>query len=126
MATRSSLRKTKPAADAASAIAAVDQPPASDGAEAAPVKKPRRAATRKPKVEAPTAAEAVAVVEAIEPETITPEAGAATPVSLSEEERQRRIAEVAYFIAERRGFAPGNEADDWAQAEAEVERMLNP
>jgi len=34
------------------------------------------------------------------------------------------IAETAYFIAERRGFAPGHEFEDWVQAEAEVKRRL--
>jgi hypothetical protein len=35
-------------------------------------------------------------------------------------DRSRRIAEAAYFIAERRGFAPGAELDDWLQAESEI------
>ena len=30
------------------------------------------------------------------------------------------IAEAAYFRAQKRGFTPGLEADDWVQAEAEV------
>ena len=30
------------------------------------------------------------------------------------------IREAAYYRAEKRGFAPGLEADDWVQAEAEV------
>jgi hypothetical protein len=30
------------------------------------------------------------------------------------------IREAAYYRAERRGFAPGLEAEDWVQAEAEV------
>jgi hypothetical protein len=34
------------------------------------------------------------------------------------------VREAAYYRAEKRGFTPGLEADDWAQAEAEVmERM---
>lgn len=41
---------------------------------------------------------------------------------LTPEERQRIIAETAYFIAERRGFSAGAELDDWLQAEAEVDR----
>lgn len=40
---------------------------------------------------------------------------------LAAEERQQLIAQAAYFIAERRGFVPGNELDDWLQAEAEVD-----
>ena len=36
-------------------------------------------------------------------------------------EKHLRIAQAAYYIAERRGFAPGNELEDWFQAEGEVE-----
>lgn len=43
---------------------------------------------------------------------------------LSPEERERLVAEAAYFIAERRGFAAGCELDDWLQAEAAVSRRL--
>ena len=35
-------------------------------------------------------------------------------------ERWRRIAEAAYYRAERRGFCPGCEMDDWLAAEREV------
>lgn len=34
------------------------------------------------------------------------------------------IAEAAYFRAEKRGFAPGHEAEDWLAAEAEVDAKL--
>lgn len=30
----------------------------------------------------------------------------------------------AYYRAERRGFAPGRELEDWLEAEAEVEAQL--
>ena len=43
---------------------------------------------------------------------------------LAPEERQQLIAQAAYFIAERRGFVPGNELDDWLQAEAEIEARI--
>jgi DUF2934 family protein len=39
-------------------------------------------------------------------------------------ELQAWIAEAAYFRAERRGFAPGHETDDWLAAEAEVAERL--
>lgn len=39
-------------------------------------------------------------------------------------ERLAMIAEAAYFRAERRGFAPGAEVQDWLEAEAEIERLL--
>jgi hypothetical protein len=34
------------------------------------------------------------------------------------------ISEAAYYRAEKRGFAPGFQADDWTQAEAEVKERL--
>jgi hypothetical protein len=34
------------------------------------------------------------------------------------------IAEGAYLRAERRGFAPGHEGEDWLAAEAEVDALL--
>ena len=37
-------------------------------------------------------------------------------------ERHQLIAEIAYLIAERRGFAPGHELSDWLAAEQEVNR----
>ena len=40
------------------------------------------------------------------------------------EDRYRVIAEVAYFRAERRGFAPGSELGDWLAAEIEVDDIL--
>ncbi|MBL8265561.1 DUF2934 domain-containing protein [Steroidobacter sp.] len=37
------------------------------------------------------------------------------------ESREARIAEAAYWRAERRGFEPGHELDDWLHAEQEVD-----
>jgi len=34
------------------------------------------------------------------------------------------IAQAAYFHAERRGFAPGGEEQDWLKAEAEIAALL--
>ena len=34
------------------------------------------------------------------------------------------IREAAFFIAKRRGFAPGSEMSDWLEAESEVEDLL--
>jgi hypothetical protein len=45
-------------------------------------------------------------------------------VALSAEERRAMIAENAYLRAERRGFAPGHETEDWLAAEAEVDTLL--
>lgn len=35
--------------------------------------------------------------------------------------RRQRIAEAAYYRAERRGFAPGLEEDDWLEAEKQID-----
>ena len=52
----------------------------------------------------------------------------AAPTSLrgdiSENARRGMIAEGAYLRAERRGFAPGFEVEDWLAAEAEVDALL--
>jgi hypothetical protein len=45
-------------------------------------------------------------------------------VTISEDVRRGMIAEGAYLRAERRGFAPGHEAEDWLAAEAEVDALL--
>jgi hypothetical protein len=46
-------------------------------------------------------------------------------MQVSEDTRRAMIAESAYLRAERRGFAPGGEADDWVAAEKEVDSLLN-
>ena len=41
-------------------------------------------------------------------------------------DQQSMIAVAAYFRAERRGFEPGYELDDWVAAEAEVGGKASP
>lgn len=40
------------------------------------------------------------------------------------EQRLRMIAEAAYYRAQARDFEPGQEIDDWLQAERDIDRML--
>jgi hypothetical protein len=40
------------------------------------------------------------------------------------EDRRALIANAAYLIARRRGFAPGHEVEDWLAAENEVDQRL--
>jgi hypothetical protein len=47
-----------------------------------------------------------------------------TRLALTPEVRRTMIAEGAYLRAERRGFAPGHETEDWLAAEAEVDALL--
>jgi hypothetical protein len=44
--------------------------------------------------------------------------------SLTEVDRRRMIELAAFFRAERRGFAPGFEAEDWLAAEAEIAAQI--
>lgn len=48
-----------------------------------------------------------------------------TRADLSPEEVYRLIQETAYYKAKARGFAPGNEVQDWIEAEAEVRMRLD-
>ncbi|HJS89425.1 MAG TPA: DUF2934 domain-containing protein [Steroidobacteraceae bacterium] len=65
----------------------------------------------------------------IKPDAVS---GASTPtaavtsgaVSLSESTRRAMVEQAAYLRAERRGFAPGGEVEDWLLAEAEVDALL--
>jgi hypothetical protein len=43
---------------------------------------------------------------------------------ISNEVRRQWVATAAYFKAERRGFVPGYEAQDWREAELEIEVRL--
>lgn len=47
-----------------------------------------------------------------------------TPAVIDPERRRALIAEIAYYRAERRGFEPGHENEDWLSAEAEVDTAL--
>lgn len=51
---------------------------------------------------------------------------AAAGPAVTEEQRQRMIAEAAYLRAAQRGFAGGDPAADWAAAEAEINTKLLP
>jgi hypothetical protein len=62
------------------------------------VRKPAQSARRRP---------------AAEPEAIT-------------DDRQVQVALAAYFIAEKRGFEPGHELDDWLAAEAQLAAAEQP
>ncbi len=43
------------------------------------------------------------------------------PASLHPASREEQIAHAAYYRAERRGFAPGGELEDWLAAEREID-----
>ena len=41
-------------------------------------------------------------------------------------ERDQMVRMAAYFRAQQRGFAPGNEWEDWLVAEAEISALVEP
>jgi hypothetical protein len=45
-------------------------------------------------------------------------------VLIDQDLRRSMIAQAAYYRAERRGFEPGHEAEDWLAAESEVDAAL--
>ncbi len=49
-----------------------------------------------------------------------------TPTLVSTEEWHHRIAEAAYFMAERRGFQGGCPIQDWLEAERQISRQFLP
>ena len=56
------------------------------------------------------------------PDVPTPPAGEPETASSEAEQRHARISEAAYYRAQRRGFSPGRDQDDWFEAEREIDR----
>lgn len=59
---------------------------------------------------------------AVSTEASPAESNQSTPSasSVADAARQAMIAEAAYYRAQKRGFVPGRELDDWLAAEAEI------
>lgn len=113
MATKTSTGKTsKSAAKPARSSAA------KPGAKVAKVAaKPAKAAVAKAPAKATTTRKAPAKTVAAAPKT-------ARRPALTADQRLRYVEVAAYYIAERRGFAPGDTAADWLCAEVEIDRLL--
>ncbi len=69
---------------------------------------------------------AVKASAAVKPKTSKAKSAAATDTkpALNAEQRNHYVEVAAFYIAERRGFIPGNPADDWCAAELEVDRLI--
>jgi hypothetical protein len=52
------------------------------------------------------------------------QSGAATYTSVDPDVRRQLVAAEAYLLAERRGFAAGQEVEDWVAAEVVVDSRL--
>ena len=89
--------------------------------------------TRTP-TDSPCSADAVATVKKAPPRRKSPSrvkakeasiaALSAPRVEISAELRHSMIEEAAYLRAERRGFTPGHDQEDWFAAEADVDALL--
>ena len=91
---------------------------------------PKVKAAAKKTVSAPVAAvaPAPAVKKAAAKKTIpakVPASATATRLAVSVEQRHNYIEVAAFYVAQRRGFSPGNPIDDWATAEQEVDRLID-
>lgn len=58
------------------------------------------------------------------PKTMRPLRADVVAALIDPDHRRALIAQVAYYRAERRGFEPGHETEDWLSAEAEVDTAL--
>ena len=90
--------------------AAPKKEPAKKAAVSAPVK------TKKARIAPATAAPAPIEVVATAVEVVSTSA-------LSVTDLRQQIEIAAYFLAEQRNFSPGNELDDWLQAERQVREV---
>lgn len=85
-------------------------------AAAKPAAKPKAAAKAVPVPKA--APKAATKTTAKKPAKVT--AGNKVPQA----QRAHYVEVAAFYIAERRGFAPGDPLQDWVAAEAEIDRLL--
>jgi hypothetical protein len=77
---------------------------------------PRRGAPRKRAKQAPKSA----ADPSLTPNSIVSRSAA----FIEPEARQAMICEAAYFLAEKRGFDPGHDVDDWLLAEQQIDQTL--
>lgn len=94
--------------------------PAKSSAASAKKSAPKPTATKEAKsVAPPKPAAAKPAVPKSAPKAANPApTGVMTPA-----ERMKLIAEAAYYLAEKRGFAGGNELSDWVAAEKQVDTL---
>lgn len=95
-------------------------------ADAAP--KTKAKAPAKKVIAVPATAAPKTAVKKSPAKKVTPPKTPGTPATVrpavSAEQRHNYIEVAAFYVAQRRGFAPGNPVDDWAMAEQEVDRLI--
>lgn len=98
----------------------------------APAKKPATAAIAKPATSTVKKAAPPAAASAPAPKAAAPAAKPAAPAAaakpakaaITPEQRWKLVAEAAYYLAEKRGFAAGHANADWLAAEKQVDAKL--
>ena len=80
---------------------------------------PKKTTRRKAAITAPELVGSAVIVVLESAQTLT-----AVSTSIDPDARRQLIAAEAYCLAERRGFAAGNELQDWVAAEAAVDSRL--
>ncbi len=83
-------------------------------------------AVPKAAAKAPTLAKPVAAVVAAPAKAKAPAKKKAAPAAkpIAPEQRANYIEVAAFYLAERRGFAPGNPEQDYLDAAAEIDRLI--
>lgn len=117
----------KPAAKAPAKEAKAEAPP--KAVKATPAAMGAKSPVAKKAKEPPKGTRVVREAKASpQKRAVAPKGVAATPAVIEIEtlcfDRDRMVAEAAYYRAERRGFSPGAELEDWLEAEAEIDRLL--
>lgn len=85
-----------------------------------------RRPTRKPRATVATKPAAKPVATKAAPTARKTAVKASAPVVATSLGRDEMVRTAAYFRAQRRGFAPGYEIEDWLAAEAEVRTLIEP
>ena len=85
-----------------------------------------RKPTRKPRAAAATKPAARPVATKAKPAAGKAPVKASPPAAATGVKRDEMVRTAAYFRAQRRGFAPGYEIEDWLAAEVEVSALVEP
>jgi len=98
--------------------------PAGTG-KAAVKKSPAKKKVAKKKVAKKKVAKKGAVKRKVSASNMQPATSTAAVNQINPRDRYEMIAKMAYFRAEKRGFEPGWEQDDWLESERLIDEMLS-
>ena len=93
--------------------------------EVTPAQSPAKPSTRRKSAASPEAPASVAPRKAAPRRVAKSKAAPTTQPAIAPEERRRMIEVCAYFLAQQRGFVPGNAHQDWLDAEAQIDSLLS-